>query len=166
MEKNKTVKTRENEELWIDYLEGELETSLKEDMDLQLKNDPQAQKLVGDYKSLRSNIKALDSLPKSLNPEAFRSFHSKVMEQVSGRRILQKSSFWQSHPTRSKLMAIAAVFLLILGGLFAWHILEEQVLESEAEMATESGWLLEKPIDESSLIVDPTDLDQTDSTKK
>ena len=151
MSKSQKVKTRENEELWINYLEGELEPSLKEDLDIQLNSSLEAQKLVSQYKRLKSEIKSLGHVP-SLSQEYHDKLHGKVMDRVSHKSI-QSPIFSLNH--KNKLLAMAASFLLVLGSILAWNLHQsENLLDTQNDVAVSpiGEWMLEKQDDDSQLL--------------
>lgn len=141
MKKDQAKKIRENEELWIDYLESEIEPSLKDDLDIQLAHCPEAQKLTQEYQALKSAIKKVDPAI-HFNKEDYHDFHNKVINTVSHKSVYRSLRFLQYHRVQ-KLAAIAAVFLLVLGGLSVWNVSQIEVSDSAVDVATETGWLLE-----------------------
>ena len=143
MNKDERIKTRENEELWIDYLENELDPSFKQDLDIQLNHSSEAQKLISQYTRLKSEIKSLDHVP-TLSQKYYDDLHNKVMNEVSHKSIQSPalSLFYQ----KNKLLAIAASFLLVLGSIFAWNLHQSGgLLNSQDDVAVSpiGEWLLE-----------------------
>ena len=149
MKKNQIVKIRENEELWINYLEDELEPSLKQDLDIQLDHSPEAQRLISQYKKLKLEIKSLDNA-QSFSQEYYNKLHDKIMERVSHKSI--QSPIFSLHHQKNKLLAIAASFLLILGSIFAWNLHQSgNLLNTQDDVAVNpiGEWMLEKQDDET-----------------
>ena len=144
MKGKQMVKIRENEELWINYLEGELEPSLKEDLDIQLKSSLEAQKITSQYERLKLEIKNLDIAPE-FSPEYYNELHDKIMNRVSQRSI--QSPIFSLHHQRNKLIALAASFLLVLGSVFAWNLHQSgNLLNTQDDVAVSpiGQWMLEK----------------------
>ena len=141
--------TIKDEQLWIDYLEGDIEPSLKEDMDIHLQNSPEIQKIVYDYQQLKSNISKADHLPHSNQGNQDR-IHDQIMNKIS--RSSKRSSFFPLSYQTHKLLMIAAAFLIVLGSLFAWNLHQmgqtDRLLGGQDDMAVNptGDWSLEQPL--------------------
>lgn len=158
MGRDKKIKMRENEQLWIDYLEGELDPSFKQDLDIQLNHSPEAQKLTSQYIRLKSEIKNLDTVP-SFSRKYYDDLHNKIMNKVSHKSIQSPvfSLFYQ----KNKLLAIAASFLLVLGSLFAWNLHQSGgLLNSQDDVAVSpiGEWLLEEQEEEDSKLLEQKEI--------
>lgn len=102
----------ENEERWIDYLEGELEPSLAEDLARMLEGDEEAKALVDEYEGIKAYMGKVDekeALP--TEEDYFENMHDKIMAQVDETKIqpMPVSSFNK----RSINYALAAVFVCV-----------------------------------------------------
>ena len=152
MNNGQKAKIRENEELWINYLEGELEPSLKQDLDIQLNHSLEAQEVISQYKRLKSEIKGLDSVP-SFSQEYHDKLYNRIMDKISHKSI-QSPIFFLQHQ-KNKLLAMAASFLLVLGSIFAWNLHQsENTLNNQEDVAVSpiGEWMLEKQDDNSQVL--------------
>ena len=152
MSNNQKAKIRENEELWINYLEGELEPSLKQDLDIQLNHSTEAQELVSQYKRLKSEIRSLGDAP-AFSQEYHDKLHDKVMDKISHKSI--QSPIFSLHHQKNKLLVMAASFLLVLGSIFAWNLHQSgNLLNNQEDVAVSpiGEWMLEKKDDDSKLL--------------
>ena len=152
MNNNQKVKIRESEELWINYLEGELEPSLKQDLDIQLEHSLEAQKLISEYKKLKLEIKSLGHA-QSFSQEYHDQLHDKIMDKVSHKSI--QSPIFSLHHQKNKLLVMAASLLLVLGSIFAWNLHQSgNLLNSQEDVAVSpiGEWMLEKKDDNSKLL--------------
>ena len=144
MKNKQMAKVRENEELWINYVEGELEPSLKQDLDIQLGHCLEAQKITSQYKRLKLEIKNLDVAP-AFSTEYYSKLHDKIMDRVSHQSI--QSPIFSLHHQRNKLVALAASFLLVLGSVFAWNLHQSgNLLNTQDDVAVNpiGQWMLEE----------------------
>ena len=165
MKNKQMAKIRENEELWINYLEGELEPSLKQDLDIQLDHSLEAQKITSQYERLKLEITSLDIVP-NFSQEYYDELHNKIMGKVSCTSI--QSPIFSLHHQRNKLLAMAASFLLILGSIFAWNLHQSgNLLNTQEDVAVSpiGEWMLEKQDqdDDSKLLEEKKE--QTDENK-
>ena len=99
-------------ESWIEYLEDELDPSLKDDFTMLLANSKEDEKTFNDLKRLRSSVKRADPYKKSeFNQKLFDSIMSDVQKtQIHPR--------WRLAVTNPKTWgSVAASILLVIGFL-------------------------------------------------
>ena len=163
-------KVKESEQLWIDYLEDDLEPSLKQDLDIHLKNSQEAQKIVSDYHHLKSAICDVDDLP-DFNQNDQDRLHDQIMQKVSNTSI-RRSSFFSLPYQAHKLLVIAATFLIVLGSIFAWNHYQMEgtnsLLDGQDHIAVNPAgdWsLIKQPLieeDKATAVVDADPLNDED----
>jgi hypothetical protein len=115
--KKKTIKPTTKTvpaEVWLDYVENEVETSFSEDLKLLLDADPQAQKTVKEITLLKANIK--DTIHQLPGDDFFKNLQSKIMTSVEETHPQMKISPWHKH---QKVMtaATAAMCVVFVGVL-------------------------------------------------
>ena len=90
----------ENESWWIEYLEGEVSESQKEDMDLLLKHSETEKRIIMNFKKLRNAIKEGDAIEVPEGIVYLRNLHQKIMKGVLEAH-KEKSNFVQKTPNLS-----------------------------------------------------------------
>lgn len=100
------------EERWIDYLEGELEPSLAEDLERVLEHDEDLKALVGEYEGIKAYLGKLDQdelLPQE--DDYYDQMSEKIMAKVSDSEVLPLPT--KSFGRKNLQYFAAAVFLCV-----------------------------------------------------
>lgn len=131
-------------ELWLDYVECELDPSMKGDLKLHLQNCTTCQKNFSEFKTVRTSVQKTSGaqLP---SDEFFKTLEGKIMASLDNQvsenhhmasRAVSRVYAWTHQYTKS-IAAAAALFLLILGGLYKTMSFKEvnsaQVAQSKLE---------------------------------
>jgi anti-sigma factor RsiW len=130
-------------ELWLDYVEGELDPSMKSDLKLHLQSCATCQKNFSEFKTVRTVVQKTGDA-KLPSDDFFKTLEGKIMgslEKSSVREVRHvKVASWAHAYTRrytKSIAAAAALFLLILGGLYKTMNFKEanspQVAQSKLE---------------------------------
>lgn len=111
---------RKRGELWVDYLENDLEAPLKKDLDLVLANSVHEQKALRDLKTTKTLVKAT---AQTAEPDEafFDKLHAGIMSNLD-RKIEDNVVVL---PQRRWAPVAAAVAVVILGALI-WSTLKQQ----------------------------------------
>jgi hypothetical protein len=100
------------EERWIDYLEGELEPSLAEDLERVLEHDEDLKALVGEYEGIKAYLGKLDQdelLPQE--DDYYDQMSEKIMAKVSDSEVLPLPT--KNFGRKNLQYFAAAVFLCV-----------------------------------------------------
>lgn len=102
-----------NEEKWIDYLEGELEPSLAEDLERILEGDEETKKLVDDYRGVKAFMEKTELVPEIPNEdEFFAGLHDKIMAEVKD--TVPQTSIQPGFGKKQLSYFMAAIFVGVL----------------------------------------------------
>ncbi len=136
-------KTKIAAEIWLDYLDGELEKSFKEDLDRVIANDKDERRAVFQLRNLKAEIRRCDqlsSLSGELPPdEVFDCLKNRIMSEISNVQPLKQVTPWKKSQQRGLVAASAAIFVLGAGtlvtqkGLKNHRIQMEQKVEAAAQ---------------------------------
>jgi anti-sigma factor RsiW len=131
-------------ELWLDYVEGEIDPSMKSDLKLHLQNCTTCQKNFSEFKTVRTGIQKTSD-PQIPSDEFFKTLELKIMasldNQVSENHhvasVAVSRVYAYTRQYTKSIAAVAALFLLILGGLYKTMNFKEasspQVAQSKLE---------------------------------
>jgi len=104
-------------ELWLDYEEDVLDPSLKKDLGLHLQNCVSCQSSLAEFKTIRSTIQSGSELGLP-SDEFFKGLNSKIMDSLDSAVGGGVHGAKWSRRLFIPLAAVAALFLLVFGGLF------------------------------------------------
>ena len=115
-------KNQRSEELWLDYLENEVEPSLREDVELLLEHSAEDKKRLNDWKLLKSSLRRADPLKnvrgtKVSGPATPNSvpFNSALFEKVMGEVHKTKPvPLWRAKALRPRVIGPVAASLVLL----------------------------------------------------
>ena len=146
---------------WVDFLEGELDQNLIEDMELLLSHSEIDQSIVSGLKKTKSMVDACDDY-QTPSAEKQESLHARIMAQVAEtpmesapsplvRRAQQSARDWPSHWRRMSTFfmgtGLAALFIAVLSYIPFKN--SNNVIKSSSPMAANAGessndeWLLQ-----------------------
>jgi len=104
-----------DEELWLDYVEGELDQTLRADLTLHVEDCGHCRKTLQALQLVRKNIKPHKiQLPDDL---AFKRLENKIMAEINKTYIESPAYSWKSQ-TQKMAFTAAAVFIVVFGTLF------------------------------------------------
>jgi anti-sigma factor RsiW len=111
-------------ELWLDYVEGELDPSLKSDLKLHLQNCSTCQRNFSEFKTVRTAVQKTSGVELP-SDEFFKKLEGKIMASLDNSDIRNGAATEVRHVAFAwierftiPVAAAAALFLLILGGLY------------------------------------------------
>lgn len=136
------TKSGTSTESWIDYLEGELDPSLREDYNKLLLNSKKEEKELSDLKQLRESILRADTYKYTdFNQKLF----DKIVSDIEQTAILPK---WRLSITSSKVWArVAASVVLVVGFLGFFKTINTNNSESVVESRSDkSDWIVAEAI--------------------
>ncbi|MFK8138637.1 MAG: hypothetical protein AB8E15_09780 [Bdellovibrionales bacterium] len=116
------------EEQWIDFLEGELDPSLEEDLRLMLNNDEETAAMVQEYQALRAYVENEDknemsaSLP--TDEKYFVNLHDKIMADVGSKGF--ENQFYKSWNVKQMSMMAMGFLICILSITSVINVLNEE----------------------------------------
>jgi anti-sigma factor RsiW len=126
-------------ELWLDYVEGELDPSLKSDLKLHLQDCSTCQKNFSEFKTVRTVIQKASEFEMP-SDEFFNKLEGKIMAS------LDQPVAWTRRitiPSISSVAAIAALFLIILGGLYKTMNFKEVSSSQTAQSKLEEQFIVQ-----------------------
>jgi hypothetical protein len=121
-ESNNNNARNNRDELWIDYLENDLEGPLKEDLELILDHSAPDRKRLESFKIAKSIVKASALKVDTKNDLFFEKMHKNIMGNLEQR--LDENVVVL--PQRKRSMAVAAAIVLVLVGSSLWWSLKYQ----------------------------------------
>lgn len=140
----------DKKEVWVDYLENELDPSIKEDLSRVLTHSRSDEKFLTGLANLRTSLKKTDA---SVKEATFNeALYSSIMSEVEGSKITPR---WRIEIFRPQfLIAVAASAVAVIIGvtLTQLNVTPPSVAEVKG---TQNDWLLEASLD------DPQALAQT-----
>jgi hypothetical protein len=131
-----------NEEVWIDYIEDELDPSMKDDLDTYISHSPELDSEVKDFQMVRSQLEDLGSHYKVPEDEEFYNrLHDKIMARVEN---TQMQSNVVVQLTRKRTLKYAgAIAASLVMAISAWVVYEQNSVPSNVKVAKSSNFLLE-----------------------
>lgn len=124
----------ENEERWIDYLEGDLEPSLAEDLERMLEGDSEVKALVEEYEGIKAYMNKVDSSEDIPTEDTyFANMHDKIMAEVNETKVMPipSSGFNKKHIN----YAMAAVFVCVFSVSAILSQMKSTGLDSNKQVA-------------------------------
>lgn len=146
-------KLRGLDELLVDHMEGELEPSLKRDLDLMMESGDRG--VFSALKITKEVIRQTDQ------PMEFSSLHDKIMAQIEKETIQPRvvAAFTQKR-VQARLAIVATIILL--AGFSVEIFLKDQSHEQIAKQSTEMDLLLVASADRPDVFADSLMSDQND----
>ena len=72
-----------DEPAWVDYLEDDLDPSLKQDMELLLKHSAQDRQILQSLKNVKEAVQSIDEAPLPEDGRYYKELHDRIMAEVS-----------------------------------------------------------------------------------
>jgi hypothetical protein len=114
-----------DEELWIDFLEGELDESLQQDLTVLLANSEEQQGTLKTYQSLRKSLEDSDIVDIPEDELYHKRLHAKIMQGIEGTEV--QSPLWtRIQKSRTVIYAVAATVIMVMG-LSLWLAVQDQL---------------------------------------
>lgn len=135
---------QEDQDIWIDFLEGEVDPSLREDLARMLQNKPAAQAAVNDYARIKKGVKKTNDIKLNLDDQYFENLHSKIMTAVETQTAPKEAEVIPLIRRRWVPVAAAAALVIVLGGVFVNHVKDLQGQKPADKVARVSqDWLIQ-----------------------
>ena len=134
MKQNDELRPEVATEIWLDYLEGELESSFEADLDLVVLNHPEYLTTLKSLRALKETLREKSRQEARALPadSVFADLKSNIMSEIETITPEKKSSSWL---TRQKLVtaATAAMCVVVLGSLFTQRENKKQIVKVSPE---------------------------------
>lgn len=117
-------------EIWLDYVENEVEKSFKDDLKLLLDANPQNLKTVQEINLLKANIK--DTVHKLPSDEFFKNLQAKIMTEVKDSTPQMKISPW--HKNHKAMTAATAAMCVVFVGVLLTQMNVKSIKSKKAVM--------------------------------
>jgi len=87
---------------WIEYMEGELDPSLKEDLEFLLKKSKSNQERLEEVQALRQWVSSADIADSLWDEKRFAQLHSKIMDKIEKKK-KPRRRLWRTNSTRASV---------------------------------------------------------------
>lgn len=127
------------EERWIDYLEGELEPSLAEDLEKVLDHDDDLKELVGEYEGIKAYLGKLDQdelLPQ--DEDYYDQMSERIMAKVSDTEVLPIPN--KKFGRRNLQYFTAAVFLCVFSLSALMNSIESEKASQQSDQVAKMSF--------------------------
>ena len=138
-------KNFDDQDMWVDFLEDELDESLKDDLKKMLEHSPEARESLEELKGLRRAIKSSsEDIKVPEDPAYYAEKHDAIMSGIKKSKV--QSPVVVKLFQEKTLRVAAAVALIIVSGGIIWESLQmtdKSPQPAGVEMAKSSQWFLE-----------------------
>lgn len=145
----------------IDFLEGELDPSLRDDYAKLLTHSKEDEKVLADLKRLRASIKHLDPC-KNVQADQFnQTLYDNIMSEINGVRVQPK---WQLSLLSTKTWGAAAASILLVIGFLGLYktTLQEKTLQT-ADLSTDKiDWIVQESAKNPEVLAETVNSYKTD----
>ncbi|MCB0394841.1 MAG: hypothetical protein KDD25_09785 [Bdellovibrionales bacterium] len=143
-----------DDEVWVDYIEDELDPSLKDDLDTYISHSPDLDGTVRDLQFARTQLEKIGSEVEIPEDEKFyENLHDKIMARVEKTNVQSPVvvRLFERRTLRWVAGAAAAIVMLVTG--FA-VLNNSETIPGKVKVAKSSNWLIESTVQNPGLIPD------------
>ncbi len=135
-----------DESIWIDYIEDELDPSLRDDLTTLIPHSGENKEILKDYQSIRGNLEKVGkAIEVPTDENYFNDFHDRIMARVKNTKMQSPVvvRLFQKRVYR----AVAGVALFLIIGSAIWNTANlTGGKPGDIEVAKSSNWLLESSV--------------------